>query len=121
MATALNISPEKYDGMVVDSEIRTLLSLDAPVGTDNPTPLVEQVAGPHNLMKRWQAEERKAATINAIQRLPERERTAIALYYLHELSLKEVGAVLNVTESRACQLCSQGVKRLRTRLKIHTS
>jgi RNA polymerase sigma factor for flagellar operon FliA len=121
MATALNVSPEKYDGMVVDSEIRTLLSLDAPVGTDNPTPLIEQVAGSHNMMRRWQKEERKAATVNAIQGLPERERTAIALYYLHELSLKEVGAVLSVTESRACQLCSQGVKRLRTRLKSYAN
>jgi RNA polymerase sigma factor for flagellar operon FliA len=121
MATALNITPAKYDAMVTDSEIRTLLSLDAPVGTDNPTPLIEQVAGTHNLMAKWQNEERKVATIDAIQNLPERERTAIALYYLHELSLKEVGQVLNVTESRACQLCSQGVKRLRVRLKSFSS
>jgi RNA polymerase sigma factor for flagellar operon FliA len=121
MATALNITPEKYDAMVTDSEIRTLLSLDAPVGTDNPTPLIEQVAGSHNLIAKWQNEERKVATIDAIQNLPERERTAIALYYLHELSLKEVGQVLNVTESRACQLCSQGVKRLRVRLKSFSS
>jgi RNA polymerase sigma factor for flagellar operon FliA len=117
MATALNITAKKYDAMVTDSEIRTLLSLDAPVGTDNPTPLVEQVAGADDMIGKWQNEEKKTATIDAIQNLPERERTAIALYYLHELSLKEVGQVLSVTESRACQLCSQGVKRLRMRLK----
>ena len=71
---------------------------------------------PDDLLGKWQNEEKKTATIEAIQNLPERERTAIALYYLHE-PLKEVGQVLSVTESRTCQLCSQGVKRLRMRLK----
>ena len=56
---------------------------------------------------------------DALERLPEREKTALALYYLQEMSLKEVGSVLGVTESRACQLCGQGIKRLRTRLRAY--
>ena len=116
MATALGLSSKKYEAMVKDAEIRQLLSLDAPVGTDNPTPLIEQVADAENMLSQWQKEELKDALLRSLQRLPERERTAVALYYLHELSLKEVGQILGVTESRACQLCSQGVKRLRMRL-----
>jgi len=121
MATNLRVPVKKYDAMVKDSQIRPLLSLDAPIGQGNTTPLVEQVPTHDNLLQRWQHRELKEATMKALQRLPERERTAIALYYLHELSLKEVGKVLGVTESRACQLCSQGVKRLRVRLKRHVS
>lgn len=52
----------------------------------------------------------------AIDFLPERERTLISLYYHEGLTLKEIGAVLSVTESRVCQLHSQAVGRLRTRI-----
>jgi RNA polymerase sigma factor for flagellar operon FliA len=109
----------KYDDLVKDSEIRPLLSLDAPVGSDNPTPLVEQVDGGDDLLSRWQYGELREMAVDALRHLPERERTALSLYYIHEMSLKEVGSVLGVTESRACQLCSQGLKRLRFRLREH--
>jgi len=121
MAKALEIPTRKYDAMVRDSEIRSLLSLDAPVGTDNPTPLVEQVSRTDDMIGNWEKEELKAEILKNIRRLPERERTAVSLYYLHELSLKEVGKVLKVTESRACQLCSQGIKRLRFKLRSYLS
>ena len=52
----------------------------------------------------------------AIETLPEREKLLLALYYQEELNLKEIGAVLGVTESRVCQLHSQAVSRLRARL-----
>ncbi len=119
MAAYIDVTTKKLDNMVKDSEIRSLLSLDAPVGNDNPTPLVEQVGNDDNMMARWQKAELKDLILVNLQRLPERERTAVSLYYLHELSLKEVGKVLGVTESRACQLCSQGIKRLRFKLRNH--
>lgn len=50
---------------------------------------------------------------SAIDELPERERLLMALYYEEELNLREIGAVLGVTESRVCQLHSQAVSRLR--------
>lgn len=121
VAAQLEVPLGKYDAMVKDSEIRPLLSLDAPMGDDNATPLVEQVSQTEDFLAQWQREELKDAIIAAIDRLPERERTAIALYYLHELSLKEVGKVLGVTESRACQLCGQGIRRLRKRLRHHVA
>ncbi|MFG6665528.1 RNA polymerase sigma factor FliA [Halomonas sp. HNIBRBA4712] len=54
--------------------------------------------------------------IAAIEALPEREKLLMALYYQEELNLKEVGAVLGVTESRVSQLHSQAIGRLRARL-----
>ena len=50
---------------------------------------------------------------SAIDEMPERERLLMALYYEEELNLREIGAVLGVTESRVCQLHSQAVSRLR--------
>ncbi len=53
---------------------------------------------------------------SAIDELPERERLLMALYYEEELNLREIGAVLGVTESRVCQLHSQAVSRLRAHI-----
>ncbi|WP_320670063.1 RNA polymerase sigma factor WhiG [Patulibacter defluvii] len=53
---------------------------------------------------------------DAIQRLPEREKVVIALYYYENLTLREIGEVLGVTESRASQLHTKAVLRLRSRL-----
>ncbi|MBY0444009.1 MAG: sigma-70 family RNA polymerase sigma factor, partial [Burkholderiales bacterium] len=58
----------------------------------------------------------KQKLIDAIDGLPEREKLVMALYYDEELNLKEIGAVLSVTESRVCQLHSQAIARLRARL-----
>jgi RNA polymerase sigma factor for flagellar operon FliA len=49
--------------------------------------------------------------------LPDREKLLMSLYYEKDLNLKEIGAVMGVSESRVCQLHSQAVARLRARLK----
>ena len=54
--------------------------------------------------------------IKAIEDLPEREKLVMGLYYEEELNLREIGEVLGVSESRVCQLHSQAVARLRSRL-----
>ncbi|WP_404376512.1 RNA polymerase sigma factor FliA [Vreelandella aquamarina] len=61
-------------------------------------------------------EQQRQTLIEAIEALPEREKLLMALYYQEEMNLKEVGAVLGVTESRVSQLHSQAVSRLRARL-----
>lgn len=58
----------------------------------------------------------RAALVEAIDTLPERERLLLSLYYDEELNLKEIGAVLGVSESRVSQLHSQCAARLRSRL-----
>ncbi len=59
----------------------------------------------------------RAALIEAIDALPEREKLLMGLYYEQALNLKEIGAVLGVTESRVSQLHSQAVARLRNHLR----
>ncbi len=59
----------------------------------------------------------KDALVNAIESLPEREKILMGLYYEQELNLKEIGAIMNVSESRVCQLHTQAVSRLRSTLK----
>ena len=56
------------------------------------------------------------ALAKAIAELPERERLVVALYYDEELNLREIGEVLEVSESRVSQICSQAMLRLRARL-----
>lgn len=55
--------------------------------------------------------------IEAIGILPEREKLMMAMYYEEELNLREIGEVLGVSESRVCQLHSQAMARLRSKLK----
>lgn len=60
--------------------------------------------------------EYKQLLAGAIDRLPERERQVIALYYVEELTMKEIGEVLGVTESRVSQLRTQAIVRLRNQV-----
>ena len=64
----------------------------------------------------FESVEIKDILAGAIERLPEREKTVIALYYYEGLTLKEIGQVLGVTESRVSQLHTKAVLRLRARL-----
>ena len=59
----------------------------------------------------------KEATVRAIQQLPEKERLVVSLYYLDELTMKETGKVLDITESRVSQIHSQAIRRLRAKLR----
>ncbi|MBP6899827.1 MAG: RNA polymerase sigma factor FliA [Burkholderiaceae bacterium] len=59
----------------------------------------------------------REALVEAIKNLPEREQYVMSMYYEHDMNLKEIAAVLKVTESRVCQLHSQSIARLRARLR----
>lgn len=62
--------------------------------------------------------ERASLLRRAIVELPEKEKITVSLYYLDDLNLKEVGTVLGVSESRACQLLSKAVTRLRANMAL---
>jgi RNA polymerase sigma factor for flagellar operon FliA len=66
------------------------------------------------------ATELKDRVADAITRLPEREKLVVALYYYENLTLREIGEVLGVTESRISQLHTKAVLRLRSRLQTET-
>ena len=59
----------------------------------------------------------RSALVGAIGELPEREKLLMGMYYEQDMNLREIGAVMGVTESRVCQLHSQAVARLRAKLK----
>lgn len=55
--------------------------------------------------------------IREIENLPEKEKTVLALYYQEDLNLKEIGKVMNISESRVSQLHSQAIKRIQSKLE----
>jgi len=55
--------------------------------------------------------------VDAIDQLPEKERLVISLYYYYELTMKEIGEVLDITESRVSQIHTKAVLRLRGKLR----
>ena len=61
----------------------------------------------------------REALVEAIKLLPEREQYVMSMYYEHDMNLKEIAAVIGVTESRVCQLHSQSIVRLRAKLRAH--
>jgi RNA polymerase sigma factor for flagellar operon FliA len=67
-------------------------------------------------LARYERAELRESLARAIDHLPKRDREVVALYYLEELSMKEIGSVLGVTESRVSQIHSQAVLRLRSAL-----
>ncbi|MCL4147103.1 UNVERIFIED_CONTAM: hypothetical protein GTU68_019382, partial [Idotea baltica] len=62
----------------------------------------------------------RVALVKAIKTLPEREALVLSLYYDEELNLKEIGAVIGVSESRVSQIHSQSMQRLRAKLSTWT-
>jgi RNA polymerase sigma factor for flagellar operon FliA len=61
--------------------------------------------------------ESKQLIADTIGTLPEKERLVISLYYYEDLNMKEIGAILGITESRVCQIHTKSVLRLRAKLK----
>ncbi|MBE7417789.1 MAG: RNA polymerase sigma factor FliA [Ideonella sp.] len=70
-----------------------------------------------NPLAMLQDQRMRQALVDAIGKLPEREQYVMSMYYEHDMNLKEIAAVLGVTESRVCQLHSQSITRLRSRLR----
>jgi RNA polymerase sigma factor for flagellar operon FliA len=83
---------------------------------DHPSAVAIEDENAENPVEAFEAEEMKDILADAIEHLSDRERTVIALYYYEGLSLKEIGQVLGVTESRVSQMHTKAVLRLRARL-----
>lgn len=76
--------------------------------------LVDDVSDPLSLLE---DDGFRKGLIQAIEDLPEREKNLMGMYYEQDMNLKEIGAVMGVSESRICQLHSQAVARLRAKMK----
>lgn len=75
--------------------------------------------GDSNPLELLQDDRFRNALVQAIDRLPERERMLMGMHYEQDMNLREIGEVLGVSESRVCQLHSQAVARLRNSLRGH--
>ncbi|WP_058913554.1 RNA polymerase sigma factor FliA [Entomohabitans teleogrylli] len=118
-AAAMGVSLREYQQMLADTNSSQLYSLDELMetstgGFEQANAHSEQLNPLHTLtMKKLQKQ-----IVHEINLLPEREQLLLNLYYQQELNMKEVGAVLGVTETRVSQLHSLAIKRLRARLDI---
>ncbi len=99
---------------------RVLLSLDSP-GEDDDSDLHESLADDSESPLEALAEnDLRAELLQAITSLPEREQQILSLYYREELTMKEIGQVLDLSESRVCQIHAKAVLALRSALQTET-
>ncbi|ONM44104.1 RNA polymerase sigma factor FliA [Halopseudomonas pachastrellae] len=112
VAVELDMSLEEYYAILSDTAGSKLFSFDDLLEAGAPA----DVQGGEEPLSGLQDERFRAALVEAIDGLPERERLLLSLYYDEELNLKEIGAVLGVSESRVSQLHSQCAARLRAKL-----
>ncbi|HHH48350.1 MAG TPA: RNA polymerase sigma factor FliA [Gammaproteobacteria bacterium] len=116
VVAALGISKQEYFKTLQDISTHRVLSWDE-IGVDEDSigqSIMDTRPGIQDQLEKQHFRERLS---EAIATLPEREKMTVALYYESELNLREIGGVLNVSESRVSQLLSQAHIRLRARMK----
>jgi RNA polymerase sigma factor for flagellar operon FliA len=121
VAGEMKLSPAELDDFLVRSQGAVLLSLDdfnlhEPDGPKILDMLADR-QHPDPLAMILNDRERSRVT-DAIQQLPEKERLVLTLYYYEELTMKEIGRILKVTESRVCQIHTQAVLHLKGMLEV---
>jgi RNA polymerase sigma factor for flagellar operon FliA len=122
MAEALELTVEEFHDWLLRISQSTVVALDelwtVPDASGDQVSLLDTLQDPKagDPLKILAASELKERLAAAILALPERERLVIALYYYENLTLREIGEVLTVTESRVSQLHTQAVLRLRSRM-----
>ena len=122
IATELGMSLSDYQHMLAKVRGTQLVYLEDITGRDDDEEgfldrhMGDTEADPSALL---QDQRMRMALVEAIKNLPEREQQIMSMYYEHDMNLKEIAAVLGVTESRVCQLHSQSIARLRAKLREH--
>jgi len=123
IAEEAHISTSRYRQMLQEAGT-IVLSLDAPLGPlaqeEGLTSLADLLEDEHSPEpdEQVEAQELMAMLRVALNELPERERMLLALYYREELTMREISKIMNVSESRVCQLHIQAILRLRNALDI---
>ena len=114
LADSLGMALAEYQKLLQDARGHQLIYLEDLTGGDDENYLDRNPAGP--VVDPWAALEDadvRRCLVKAIENLPEREKLMMSLYYEEDLNLREIGEILEVTESRVCQLHSQAIARLR--------
>lgn len=122
IAAELGMALDEYQSLLSKVRGTQLVYLEdmARKGEDDDDYLDRHVADsdadPVNLLRDQRLRE---SLVAAIKTLPEREQYIMSMYYEQDMNLKEIAAVLDVTESRVCQLHSQSIARLRVKMHSH--
>jgi len=121
VAEHLEMPISEFEELLAEIAPTTILSMDEALGRDgegNAVLVSEVVADPTALesFDELTKQEIRKTLREAIAILPEKERLVLALYHYEELTFKEVGAVLKLTESRVCQIHSKAIVKLRSRV-----
>lgn len=125
LSDALGIDLEEYYDMVAKVKAVTLLSIDELTGPSqhDRKSLIDSLENLNskNPFAQLKAKGVRELLMKNIDELPEKQRLVLSLYYYEDLNLKEIGRILDVTESRVSQLHTQAVTRLRAKLKTVVS
>jgi RNA polymerase sigma factor FliA len=123
MAARLHIGVDEFNEALLEIANSSVLALDDlwtfadPEGSGGAISVLDTIHDPNAVDPETEAQdsELKDRLADAIESLPERERLVVALYYYETLTLREIGEVLGVTESRVSQLHTKAVLALRSR------
>jgi len=122
VADKMGISLDEFYKLINDVSVSSMVSLEEfleqnyEIGVDLPNTSKED--RPENYVE---MNELKDILGDAINKLPEKEKTVVSLYYFEELTLKEISAIMKVSESRISQLHTKAILRLRGKLGRHKS
>lgn len=122
IANQVDMEPEKVNQLL--SEDVTMTSLyDKKGSAEDSVEIIDTIQDTNKLNPQEEAEEKnvKQELERALLRLPERERMIMVLYYQENMTLKEIGATINMSESRVCQLHAQGIMKLKNILSENRS
>ncbi|MCG7499137.1 RNA polymerase sigma factor FliA [Vibrio sp. Of7-15] len=120
VAEYLEMSIEQYHQMLNDVNCGRLVGMEDLGVTEDA--ITTEESSNENLPFQGVADDNfRSSLTEAIKTLPEREALVLSLYYDEELNLKEIGAVIGVSESRVCQIHSQAMQRLRAKLSAWTA
>ncbi len=122
VANFLEMDPDKVNQLM--AEDTTMTSIYEKKGTsDDSMEIIDTIQDTNKLNPQEQMEEKnvKQQLEKALQRLPERERVIMVLYYQENMTLKEIGNALNMSESRVCQLHAQSIMKLKNILSDERS
>jgi RNA polymerase sigma factor for flagellar operon FliA len=119
LAEELGMSLAEYQQTLFDARGAQLVYLEDFEKNDEDDTFLERYASDfkNDPLQELLNEDLRSALVRAIDELPEREKLVMGMYYEEGLNLKEIGAVLGVSESRVCQLHTQAIARLRSRLR----
>ena len=114
VAQYLDMEPEKVNQILAEDTTMTSI-YDKRGNTDDSVEIIDTIQDTNKLNPQEQAEEKnvKQELEKALKRLPERERTIMVLYYQENMTLKEIGQTINMSESRVCQLHAQAIMKLK--------